>query len=311
MDNSKRKRWTLVAVLGTIIVLIVCIVSVVHVARWKLHTPRYHYELSEELGIAFTNADYVIEQMRKSLQAHDEKILIDYAADGDHMGDIGELVRELMDCALSETDSPSQGDYIKYQLGGYELEYGYEEQNGIYRYQLVITPSYYTTLQQEAKVDELVEQILRDMNFDKTASDAEKVRRINDYVCATVKYDMVHRNKDLYHLKSTAYAALVNKRAVCQGYSVLMYRLLREAGVNTRVVTGTLQDNDTDEYHAWNLVEIDGVWYNLDVTWDVMLETEDYYLKTDGSMTDHIRDGEFASEEFYEQYPMAREDYRE
>ena len=275
----------------------------------KLAVPQDHYVLSEELKLTFTNADYVIRQIREGLQEQDRHIMLDFTTDNDHMEDISVLVHELMGFALAETDDPGQGDYLRYQYGGYELEYGYEERDGIYQYHLTITPNYYTTLKQESIVDGKVEEILEEMHFHWYTPEAEKVRKIYEYVYETVEYDMVHRNNRQYHLKTTAYAALVNKRAVCQGYAVLMYRLLREAGINARVVTGTLKDGSGTEYHAWNLVEIGGVWYNLDVTWDKMLKSDAYYLKTDQSMEDHVSDERFTTKEFYAQYPMAEKDF--
>ena len=275
----------------------------------RLSTPKYHYELSKELQLTFTNADFVIQQIREGLQEHAQHIRIDFTADNDHMGDVSALVHELMECALAETDDPSQGDYLRYQYGGYELEYGFEEQRGVYQYHVAITPNYYTTREQEEIVDRMVREIMDGMHFHWYTSDAERVRKIYEYVYDTVEYDMVHRNNRKYHLKTTAYAALVNRRAVCQGYAVLTYRLLREAGINARVITGTLKDGRGTEYHAWNLVELEGAWYHLDVTWDKMLECEDYYLKTDRSMEDHVRDGAFATEDFYVRYPVADHDY--
>ena len=277
---------------------------------WRgLHTPSYHYVLSEELRLTFTNADEVIQQMRTGLQRHDQRIRIRFTTGTDHMADISALVQELMEFAYAETEDPSQGDYLRYQTGGYELEYGYEESDGVYTYELVITPDYYTTPEQEETVDEAVREIIQSMRFGRHTDDAEKVRQIYQFVYDTVEYDMVHRNNRKYHLKTTAYAALVRKRAVCQGYSVLTYRLFREAGVNARVITGTLKDGEGTEHHAWNLVEIDGAWYNLDVTWNKMLESDAYYLKTDRSMEDHVRDEAFATEPFMAQYPMAAQDY--
>ena len=70
-----------------------------------------------------------------------------------------------------------------------------------------------------------------------------------------------------------------------------------------------VDDGSGTEYHAWNLVEIGGVWYNLDVTWDKMLKSDAYYLKTDQSMEDHVRDERFTTKEFYAQYPMAEKDF--
>ena len=306
MDRKQRRA---VVIFGISAVFLAACVSGLLLYH-RISVPKYHYELSEELRLNFTNADYVIEQIREGLQNRNQHIMIDFTTDNDHMGDISALVHELIECALCETDDPRQGDYLRYQYGGYELEYGYTELDGIYQYHLTITPNYYTTLKQEETVDDMINTILTDMHFHRHTSDGEKVHRIYEYVYDTVEYDMVHRNNRQYHLKTTAYAALVNKRAVCQGYSVLMYRLLREAGVNARVITGTLKDGNGTEYHAWNLVEIDGAWYNLDVTWDKMMGSNAYYLKTDGNMADHVRDEAFATENFYAQYPMAQRDYK-
>ena len=60
-------------------------------------------------------------------------------------------------------------------------------------------------------------------------------------------------------LKYTAYAAMINKTAVCQGYASLLYRLLLECGVDCRVVTGY----GNGGRHAWNIVEVDGKYYNV------------------------------------------------
>ena len=57
---------------------------------------------------------------------------------------------------------------------------------------------------------------------------------------------------------------LVNRLAVCDGYSKAFQYLLYQAGVPCLFVTGQSQG----EGHAWNLVQLDGAYYHVDITWD-------------------------------------------
>lgn len=62
-------------------------------------------------------------------------------------------------------------------------------------------------------------------------NDYENTKAIYDYLCQNITYGNDNLNDDTYLLKYTAYAALINKTAVCQGYAVLLYRLLLEEGI--------------------------------------------------------------------------------
>lgn len=64
----------------------------------------------------------------------------------------------------------------------------------------------------------------------------------------------------------TAYGALVEGRAVCEGYSRAMQLLLREVGIDSTLVSGA--SKKTGVAHMWNIVTIDGRNYHLDATWD-------------------------------------------
>ena len=79
---------------------------------------------------------------------------------------------------------------------------------------------------------------------------------------------------------------------------LLMYRMLSAAGLKTRIITGG--------NHAWNIVSIDGLWYNLDATWDAGMEGNyQYYLKSDNAFADHYRKEKYKTEAFNVQFPMA------
>ena len=61
----------------------------------------------------------------------------------------------------------------------------------------------------------------------------------------------------------TAYGALVNGKAVCEGYSRAMQLLCGYTGLQCILTRGTAEG----ENHMWNCVSIDGHWYHFDVTW--------------------------------------------
>lgn len=76
----------------------------------------------------------------------------------------------------------------------------------------------------------------------------------------------------------TAYGALANGKAVCQGYSFAYKLLLRRAGVPAVYV------GSDSMQHAWNMVQMENNgWYHVDVTWDdPILHTSTYPEGSDG-----------------------------
>jgi len=69
--------------------------------------------------------------------------------------------------------------------------------------------------------------------------------------------------------KSTAYGALVEGSASCEGYARAMQLLLDLQGIDCCIVTGDATNAAGESVgHAWNQVRIDGEWYHLDATWD-------------------------------------------
>lgn len=62
----------------------------------------------------------------------------------------------------------------------------------------------------------------------------------------------------------SVYGALVEGKAVCEGYAAAMQLLLGQAGIESRVVSG----RGENQAHAWNLVRLEEEWYHLDATWN-------------------------------------------
>ena len=115
-----------------------------------------------------------------------------------------------------------------------------------------------------ARLAQTCQDVLDELELDgKTVYRKEKA--FHDYLVRNVVYDSKAQMKkveggDVY----TAYGALVEGSAVCNGYAEAMKLLCDLSGVECRMISGTVDG----ENHAWNLVSIDGEWYHVDVTWD-------------------------------------------
>lgn len=140
-------------------------------------------------------------------------------------------------------------------------------------------------------------------------SDYRKARTIYDWICSNITYDYDTLNDSGYMLKYTAYAALMNRTAVCNGYAELFYCLAHEAGLNVKFISGSVTYSDAG--HAWNIVEIDGAYYCVDSTWDAGNREWGYYyfLRCEEYFPDHIPYAEYDSTEFRNKYPMSDKDY--
>lgn len=207
----------------------------------------------------------------------------------------------LMDAALEHTGNPVEGDYLNFQYAGWRCITSYTYKNSLYYVKYKYTVTYYTSASQEIKVDKEVASLLN--NFNLTGkSDYTKIKTVYDYICSNIAYDYDNLDDDDYKLKFTAYAALIDKTAVCQGYAVLLYRFMLELGVDCRVICG---DN-----HAWNIVEINGKYYNLDSTWDAGCSSYSYFLKCNANFTGHNRLAEYRTSSFNTSYPMSSTDFK-
>lgn len=113
-------------------------------------------------------------------------------------------------------------------------------------------------------------------------SQAEMEKYVHDALMGLVEYDVAAP------MNQSAYSALVGGRSVCAGYARAFQYIMQELGVPCYYCTGY-----AGEDHAWNIVKIDGVYRNVDVTWDDTEEpTYNYFNKTDRELAaTHRRTG--------------------
>lgn len=123
----------------------------------------------------------------------------------------------------------------------------------------------------EAKVSEALTWI------PSNATRFQIVQALHDYLVRNCVYDRSAVN-EVISPSRTAYGALANGKAVCQGYSLAYKLLLRRAGVPAVYV------GSDSMQHAWNMVQMENNgWYHVDVTWDdPILHTSTYPEGNDG-----------------------------
>lgn len=132
-------------------------------------------------------------------------------------------------------------------------------------------------LKQEAR--EIAARIVQN-NIDTNYSDAEKALLLHDVLCNACRYDDAASPQSRW-----GYGAFVRKCVVCEGYAEAYAMLLDAAGIPCRLVSGyALADMQP---HLWNLVEFDGAWHHVDVTWDDADEITvyTYFLRDDSDFS--------------------------
>ena len=205
----------------------------------------------------------------------------------------------------TESCTGQEGDALKYGGVGYSVST--RSYTGATRVTYTYYMNYFSTAEQEKQLTSAVTCALASLNLN-GKTDVEKVIAIHNYICDHVDYDYDGLSDSTNTVKYTAYGALCNGKAVCNGYAVLFYRMCKDAGLSVRIIPGTANGGA----HAWNIVRVGNVYYNVDTTWDGQ-DTQTfnrYLLKNENDFSaDHTRRENCATEEFNDAYPMAEQSY--
>ena len=212
------------------------------------------------------------------------------------------------------TGDGSSGDFLRWQFksygGGATPEKFNESWTG--GYEVTYTVMWYTTSQQETQLNSYIKNTILPQLALGGKTTYQKVQAIYNWITKNVRYDYAHLNDNTYKLQYTAYAAAINKTAVCQGYANLFYRLANDAGIDCRIITGTADGgNGVWGPHAWNIVKMDdGNYYCLDATWDEGRSSYSYFLKGTAAFNkDHLVDTGEKATYFWSQYPVSNTDF--
>ena len=140
------------------------------------------------------------------------------------------------------------------------VSYSYSPSTGnITRVSVRYTDSYEVAMEKHQAFISAAQEIICLFQRNESLTDLELALLIHDYLAANYEYDTAFATgSDMY----TGYGLLVNGMAVCQAYAETFAYLMMQFGVNT----GLCESDALN--HAWNIIELDGKEYHLDVTFD-------------------------------------------
>ena len=126
----------------------------------------------------------------------------------------------------------------------------------------VIKPTYFTSISQESDVDEQIKKISKDI-IHPSMSEFQKTKAIYDYISKEKKLT----NDNISSNPESTYALLNYNNGTSRSFALLTLRLLEYNKISSKIIKGNILgdiNNNLDVDHFWNLVYLNGSWYNLD-----------------------------------------------
>lgn len=109
------------------------------------------------------------------------------------------------------------------------------------------------------KIEEMDKVINEYASLGEGKTDFEKELVIHDALSKDLTYSNLDNLPRMYH---TAEGPFLDKTGVCDGFSKALQLIYDRVGLDSIIVLGSLDG----EPHAWNMVNIDGKWYHVDIT---------------------------------------------
>ena len=232
----------------------------------------------------FDDEEELVEYLNEGILAHEESLTFIMSSDMYEGMSARDKFSEVLDMVA-----------MYYETSGLSMSYS-GVSNGT---EFTIYPHYKYTLEQDRAMNVAIDNAIKSLNLN-GKSEYQKVRAIHDYICDKVDYD------DEYE-KYTAYDAIMTGSAVCQGYANLFCRMCYEVDLEVELITGIGNGGG----HAWNIVKIGDVYYNIDVTWDGQgTDTgHTYFLKSPNEFSGHSRSDIYETQEYHKEHPMANDSW--
>ena len=110
-------------------------------------------------------------------------------------------------------------------------------------------------------------------------TDAQKIRKLHDWVCNKVDYAFVNGEPDPSHECHVDSSVFFRNTTVCDGYARALTLLLREAGLEAYYIHNS-------GVHAWCMVKLGNRYFHIDACHDGQGSTTNYshYLKSDNNI---------------------------
>lgn len=109
-----------------------------------------------------------------------------------------------------------------------------------------------------------------DQEIKENMSDYEKELAIHDWITGWSSFDYAvfgrSASEGFADGSDTPYGVLINRSAMCHGYSSTFQLFMDMLHIECITVYGTPGGNGVE--HSWNMVRLDGDWYCVDAAWD-------------------------------------------
>ena len=130
----------------------------------------------------------------------------------------------------------------------------------VYRFDIKYIYSASVLKDRMSKIDAVFKSIKS--NLPEKCDDFDRARAVYDYLIDNCEYDYSYTGNSSQEASTTssfADGALLDKKAVCSGYSRAFKLLMDRFGIECTCIC--------NDEHEWNLVLIGGNYYHIDVTW--------------------------------------------
>lgn len=142
-----------------------------------------------------------------------------------------------------------------------------------------------------------------DRNINSNMNDEQKVRAIHDHIVNKVHYRS--EGGQGRYSQFSPLALHYDNHGVCQGYATYFYAFAKKANLNVEIVSGMVtttspnssyyipreeverQFRNGQTNHMWNRVQVDGAWYQIDLTWNDPTNSSpnyEFYLVNDDKL---------------------------
>jgi len=138
-------------------------------------------------------------------------------------------VDDMLERAFDEIGN--EDDYLYWNIRRYSMNWdGWDGDIDV-----ECTGEYLSSYDEEQQVSQKVARVLSEITGP-DMNDEEKSRAIHDWIVRNVAYDLTDTER-------SAYSALYLGTSVCHGYALLTYKMLEQAGMETRIIAGSEEMN--------------------------------------------------------------------
>ena len=300
MKEENKKGGKLILIVGTISIIII---TVCGFGRESITRKYYEYNIQKKYANILENEYYIEDNFNyvenySGIGVKNKEELINYIyyalnsgieysegyVDKDYVNyldDIDVLTKNKGENFKKEVSTLNNFVHPYNSSDNIKISYGSE-----YTFGIKISKAY--SDEEIKKINEVVNKVISDKT-NNSMPIREKIKVIHDYIIDNTEYDKLKNNNkyDDTYKSQTAYGALVQGYATCNGYSDAMAIFLNKLNVINYKIS--------NDEHIWNLVYLDGKWYHLDLTWDdpisdTNINRDTYFLITTSEL-EGLNDG--------------------